>query len=216
MIRIGRLHVITDSSLQDRWSHLDLARAAVENGAETVQYRRKDAPTRLLVEEAIALREICRRRRVPLFVNDRLDVALAADADGVHLGADDLPIPIARDLLGPLKTIGGSSDTAAEALALDREGADYAGIGPVFATSSKNDAGPVLGLDGLARAVREARLPLIAIGGIHAGNLADVLATGVHGVAVLGAVCLAADPGAAVARLREILAQARPDPAASA
>jgi thiamine-phosphate pyrophosphorylase len=212
MIRVGRLHILTDSALQDRWSHLDLARAAVENGAETVQYRRKDGSTRRMVEEAIALREICRRHHVPLLVNDRLDVALAADADGVHLGTDDLPIAIARDLLGPHKTIGGSSDTPAEAGGRRREGADYAGIGPVFATSSKADAGPVLGLDGLARAVRESRVPLIAIGGIDEANLAEVLATGVHGVALLGAVCLADDPGAVVARLREILHRARPTP----
>jgi len=205
MIRIGRLHILTDSELQSRWSHLDLARAAVEHGAETVQYRRKGSSTRLMVEEAIALREVCRRRQVPLLVNDRVDVALAADADGAHLGDDDLPIPIARDLLGPHRLIGGSADTGAEARARRRDGADYAGIGPVFATSSKRDTGPVLGLDGLAVAVREAGVPLIAIGGITVENLSAVLATGVHGVAVLGAVCLSDDPGGVVAKLREIL-----------
>jgi thiamine-phosphate pyrophosphorylase len=207
---IGRLHVLTDSELQTRWSHLDLARSALEAGAETIQYRRKQGPTRLLLEEAITLREICRRWKVPLVVNDRVDVALCADADGVHLGDEDLPIALARDILGPARIIGGSSGHADDATARHREGADYAGIGPVFATFSKRDAGPVLGLDGLSRAVRAADLPLIAIGGITPENLAEVLATGVYGVAVLGAVCLADDPAAVVARMRTLIEARRP------
>jgi thiamine-phosphate pyrophosphorylase len=205
MKTIGRLHVLTDSELQSRWSHLDLARAALDGGAETIQYRRKHGPTLLMLNEAIALREACRRRKVPLVVNDRVDVALFADADGVHLGDKDLPIALARDLLGPGRIIGGSADHADEAGARRRDGADYAGIGPVFATTSKRDTGPVLGLTGLARAVQAAELPLIAIGGITAENLAEVLATGVHGVAVLGAVCLADDPTAVVAKLRALI-----------
>ncbi len=209
MTRVGRLHILTDTSLQDRWSHLDLAQAALAGGADTVQYRSKGGATRRMVTEAVALRELCRRKGIPLVVNDRVDVAIAADADGVHLGDDDLPIPIARDLLGPHRIIGGSSDNTEEAAARRRDGADYAGIGPVFATGSKRDTGPVLGLDGLARAVRDAGLPLIAIGGIGPENLESVLATGVHGVAVLGAVCLADDPAAVVARLRGILHRAR-------
>jgi thiamine-phosphate pyrophosphorylase len=202
---IGRLHVLTDSELQSRWSQLDLARAALDGGAETIQYRRKRGPTSLMLKEAIALREACRRWKVPLVVNDRVDVALFADADGVHLGNEDLPIALARDLLGPTRIIGGSSDHADEAGARHRDGADYAGIGPIFVTTSKPDTGPVLGLAGLARAVRATDLPLIAIGGITEENLAEVLATGVHGVAVLGAVCLSDDPAAMVARLRALI-----------
>jgi thiamine-phosphate pyrophosphorylase len=205
MKTIGRLHVLTDSELQSRWSHLDLARAALDGGAETIQYRRKHGPTLLMLREAIALREACRRRKVPLVVNDRVDVAFFADADGVHLGKEDLPIALARDLLGPGRIIGGSADHADEAGARHRDGADYAGIGPVFATASKHDAGPVLGLPGLAHAVRAVNLPIIAIGGITAENLAEVLATGVHGVAVLGAVCLADDPAAVVRKLRALI-----------
>jgi thiamine-phosphate pyrophosphorylase len=205
MKSIGRLHVLTDSELQSRWSHLDLARAALDGGAETIQYRRKHGPTLILLKEAITLREACRRGKVPLVVNDRVDVALFADADGVHLGDEDLPIALARDLLGPARIIGGSVDRADEVGARRRDGADYAGIGPIFATTSKLDAGPVLGLPGLARAVRAANLPLIAIGGITAENLPEVLATGVHGVAVLGVVCLADDPAAVVAKLRALI-----------
>lgn len=202
---IGRLHVLTDSELQTRWSPLDLTRAALDGGADTIQYRRKRGPTRLMLNEAIALREACRRRQVPLVVNDRVDVALFSDADGVHLGDEDLPITLARDLLGPARVIGGSVVRADQIADRHRDGADYAGIGPVFATTSKPDAGPVVGLEGLAHAVRVAKVPLIAIGGITAENLPEVLATGVHGVAVLGAVCLADDPAAVVARLRAMI-----------
>ncbi len=210
MIRIGRIHVLTDSLLQTRFDHVTLARLALEAGADTIQYRRKQGETRVLIREAEAIRDLCRRRGVPLIVNDRVDVAWAADADGVHLGAGDFPISLARDLLGPHRTIGGSGDNAEEALACGREGADYIGIGPVFATSSKADAGPVLGLEGLARAVRASEVPLVAIGGITIENLASVFETGVHGVAVLSAVCLAEDPAAAVARMRETADRFRP------
>jgi thiamine-phosphate pyrophosphorylase len=205
MKTIGRLHVLTDSELQSRWGHLDLARAALDGGAEAIQYRRKHGPTLLMLKEAIAIREACRRRKVSLVVNDRVDIALFADADGVHLGQQDIPIALARDLLGPGRIIGGSADHEDEAGARHREGVDYVGIGPIFVTTSKRDAGPVLGISGLARAVRAANIPLIAIGGITAENLAEVLATGVHGVAVLGAVCLAADPAVAVAKLRFLI-----------
>ena len=204
-MRIGRLHVITDSALQLRFTHLELARLALEGGAETVQYRRKDASAREMIAEASEIRALCRRHRAQLIVNDRVDIAIAVDADGVHLGADDLPIALARDLLGGARLIGGSSDDAEEAAALSRHSVDYAGIGPVFATRSKQDTGPVLGLAGLASAVRATTLPLIAIGGISIENIDQVLATGVHGVAVLGAVCLADDPLLATRALRERL-----------
>ena len=205
MRTVGRLHVITDATLQRIRGHVELAELALIGGATTVQYRRKDGSARLLIEEASAIRALCRRHKASFIVNDRADVALAADADGVHLGADDLPISIARDLLGPARVIGGSADNAEEAVALSRAGFDYLGIGPVFATASKHDTGPVLGLDGLADAVRRATLPLIAIGGISLANVDAVLETGVHGIAVLGAVALAEDPTAATQALRDAL-----------
>jgi thiamine-phosphate pyrophosphorylase len=205
MIRIGRLHVITDTSLQARFSHLELAGLALDGGAEVIQYRHKDASTRTLLEETAAIRAFCRRKGVPLIVDDRADVALFGDADGVHLGDQDLPIPLARDLLGPHRFVGGSADNAEEAVARIGEGADYVGIGPVFPTSSKSDTGPLLGLDGLARAVRAAEAPLIAIGGITLENAASVLETGVHGIAILSAIALAQDPAAATAGFRAIL-----------
>ncbi|MFN8549504.1 MAG: thiamine phosphate synthase [Candidatus Eisenbacteria bacterium] len=202
-MRIGRLHVITDGTLQTRFGHVELARLALEGGAETVQYRRKDGTARQMIAEAAEIHALCRRHRARLIVNDRVDIAMAVDADGVHLGVDDLPIGFARELLGATRLIGGSSDNAEEAVSLARQSVDYAGIGPVFATRSKQDTGPVLGLEGLAAAVRATTLPLIAIGGISIENIDQVLATGVHGVAVLGAVCLADDPLLATRTLRE-------------
>lgn len=208
-MKIGRLHVITDTALQQRFSHLDLTRLALEGGADTIQYRQKTGTTRLRIEEAIELRALCRRKRIPLIVNDRADIALAADADGVHLGADDLPPTIARELLGPARLIGGSADDADEAVALERAGLDYAGIGPIFATRSKSDTGPVLGLAGLEQAVKRCHMPLIAIGGITLQNLEAVLRTGVHGVAVLSAVVCADDPAAAARTFAEAIGAAR-------
>jgi thiamine-phosphate pyrophosphorylase len=209
--RVGRLHLLTDSRIQSRWSHPELTGMACAGGAEVVQYRRKDASTLVMLREAAVLHEICRRRGVRLIVNDRADVALAAGADGVHLGDQDLPISIARGLLGPQRWIGGSADSGEEAASRARDGADYVGIGPVFPTSSKSDAGPVLGLDGLALAVRSTEVPLIAIGGIGPENLPEVLATGVYGVAVLSAFCCAEDPAATAAHLRQMIRSLHPD-----
>jgi thiamine-phosphate pyrophosphorylase len=204
---LGRLHILTDTTIQRRWTAAELAEKAIEGGADVIQYREKRLPAREMIACALEIGRIGRRRKVPLIINDRVDVAYAVDARGVHLGQGDLPIPIAREILGPDRLLGGSADSAEEARALAAEGADYAGIGPVFPTSSKDDAGPVLGIDDLARAVREVDLPLIAIGGITPENLATVLQTGVHGVAVLSAVCLADDPAAATRRMREVFDQ---------
>ena len=205
MRRIGRLHVITDVRLQQRFSHLELANAALDGGADVVQLRDKEAPSRDLLEAALEIVARCRRKQASLIVNDRADIAWAADAHGAHMGADDLPLPLARQLLGPDRILGSSADSAAEVAQRARQGADYAGIGPVFATSSKRDAGPVLGVEALAAVVRSSPLPLIAIGGITLDNLEEVLATGVHGVALLGAVCLSSEPESVVRKARAIL-----------
>lgn len=204
-MRIGRLHVITDVRLQQRFGHLDLARAAIEGGADVVQLRDKEAPALDLLRTAVEIAALCRRSSVSLIVNDRADIAWAADASGAHLGDQDLPLPIARRLLGPDRILGTSVDRAEETVPRAREGADYAGIGPIFATATKSDTGPVLGLEELARAVRHFPLPLIAIGGITLANLEEVVSTGVHGVALVSAVCLSDDPASVVRAARAVL-----------
>ena len=205
MKRIGALHVLTDTILQSRHSHAELARMAVAGGADTVQYRQKSGFTRDMIETARAMREICARSGVPLIVNDRVDVALAADADGVHLGQDDFPVAMARDLLGAGRIIGVSAGNPDEARQGILDGADYVGFGPVFPTGSKSDAGEAQGLDRLADFIRAVRAPVIAIGGIGACTAADVARSGAHGIAVISAVCCQADPEAATRNLVELI-----------
>ena len=188
----------------------DVVLAGVAGGVTAVQLRRKDHAARAFVEEARALVVALRPRGVPLIVNDRVDVALAADADGVHVGQEDLPVADVRRLVGERMVVGLSITTLAEARALDPANVDYAGVGPVFATASKPDAAPPLGLDG-TRAVCEALaagahgLPAVAIGGIGPANAAAVRDTGVAGVAVISAICAADDPAAAAAALAALM-----------
>lgn len=175
--------------------------AAVAGGATAVQLRRKDHAARAFVEEARALIAVLRPCGVPVIVNDRVDVALAAGADGIHVGQDDLPAADVRCLVGEGLVVGLSVTSVAEARALDPGVVDYAGVGPVFATASKPDAAPPLGLEG-TRAVRGVLpVPAVAIGGIGLANARAVLATGVAGIAVISAVCAADDPRHAAAHL---------------
>jgi len=205
MKRIGNLHVLTDTALQARFSHVDLARLAIEGGADTIQLRQKTGSTRDMIETACEMKELCERAGVVFIVNDRVDVAIAAKADGVHLGQDDFPIPLARDLLGPDPIIGGSSATFEEAQKCLREGADYVGFGPVFPTTSKDDAGPVSGIDILRKVVESIPLPIIAIGGVSPDNVKDVLSAGAYGIAVISAVCCQEDPGKATRDLHQAM-----------
>ncbi len=203
--RVGRLHVLTDAALQDRFGHEELARLALAGGADTIQFREKRASTREQVRVARALGEACRRAGAALIVNDRVDVALAADASGVHLGRADFPIALARRLLGPDRIIGGSASSLAEAQEAMRAGADYVGLGAIFPTKSKADASAPLGLAALRAAAGALEIPVIAIGGIGADQVAEVMAAGAHGVAVIQAVALAADPQAATSALMEAI-----------
>jgi len=203
MKRIGRLHVLTDTTLQDRFSHLELARLAVQGGADAIQYRQKLGSTRSLIETAREMKRVCEAGGAVFIVNDRVDVALASGADGVHLGRDDFPIPMARDLLGPDRIVGGSASNLEEAAACVRDGADYVGFGPVFPTTSKADAGPAGGLEALRSISSSVGAPVIAIGGINEENAGRVMGSGAHGIAVISAVCCRPDPdGAATALCR--------------
>lgn len=203
------LYVITDAKLSRGRSHLEVIRAAIAGGATIVQYREKEGTTRQLVEEARALRELTRQAGVPFIVNDRVDIALAVDADGVHVGQDDMPAPLARKLMGPGKIVGVSATNPEEALQAERDGADYIGAGPVFATPTKPDAAPPIGLEGLAEICRRVSIPVIAIGGINEENAAAVIAAGADGVAVVSAIVAAPDVEAAARRLREVVEAAR-------
>jgi thiamine-phosphate pyrophosphorylase len=201
MKRIGRLHIITDTELQVRFSHVELAKMAISGGADTIQFRQKGGSTRELIETAKGMKKVCSNAGVTFIVNDRLDVALASDADGVHLGQNDFPIPLARKILGANKIFGGSAVTMDEALKCLEEGADYIGFGPVYPTASKEDAGPVAGLDLMKEVIDKIRLPLIAIGGVNKENAPEVIRLGAHGIAVISAVCCHKNPEQATREL---------------
>jgi thiamine-phosphate pyrophosphorylase len=205
MKKIGRFHVLTDTVLQVRFSHVELARLAIAGGADTVQLRDKGDSTREMIRIAAEMATVCREAGVPFIVNDRIDVAIASRADGVHLGQSDFPIPLARRLLGEEVIIGGSAGTIEEARLCISQGADYVGFGPVYETGSKDDAGPVSGLALLAEVASSLGLPVIAIGGIGEENIRRVMRTGIHGIAVISAVCCRPDPLGAARSLRRML-----------
>jgi thiamine-phosphate pyrophosphorylase len=199
------LYLVTDTALSRPRAVADVVRAAVAGGVTAVQVRDKEASRRELYELTLAVRAVV-PPGVALFVNDAVDVALLAGADGVHIGQDDLPPAEVRALIGPDRLLGlsaGSPEEMAVALALPAGTVDVVGIGPVWSTPTKPDAGTGLGPDGVAALAAQARaagLRSVAIGGISAGNAASV--TGVDGVCVVSAICAAADPAAAAQELR--------------
>lgn len=203
------VYVITDQNVAgDRPIH-DVVRAAIRGGATVVQLREKTATTREMVELGTALHELTVATGIPLIVNDRVDVALAIDAEGVHLGVDDMPVALARQILGPECIIGASPDTSEGARQAERDGADYLGVGDVYGTPTKGDAGQLIGLEGLVRVVRAVSIPVVAIGGIRPENAGAAIEAGAAGVAVISAVLGAADPAAAAERLRAAVRAAR-------
>jgi len=198
------LYLVTDTALCGGRGVVETVRAALRGGVSAVQVREPAATTRELCALTIALREVLDGTGVPLIVNDRVDVALVTGADGVHLGQDDLDPARTRALANGL-LVGLSVRTLAEAEAaatLPAGTVDYLGVGPVLTTATKTDAAPPLGLESTAAAVAATRLPTVAIGGIDALSAPAVRRTGVDGVAVVSAICAAADPAAAAASLR--------------
>ena len=201
-----KLYLVTDRGLcPEGRSLVQTVKDAVEGGVTMVQLREKDIDTRTFIEEALELKALLGPLGVPLIINDRVDVALASDADGVHIGQSDMPYAIARRLLGPDRIIGLSvenMDQVAQADALD---VDYIGVSPVFATPTKTDTARPFGLDGLREAVRITKHPTVAIGGINALTAADVMAAGTDGIAVVSAIIAAPDPRAAAEELKNIV-----------
>ena len=198
------LYLVTDRSLLKGWSLLDEVRKAVKGGVSMVQLREKEASSREFYELAQALQAELRELGVPLLINDRLDIALAVDADGLHLGQDDLPLPVARSLLGKEKIIGLSINKREEARAGEKMGADYLGVSPVFSTPTKADAPPATGLEFLASLRQEIKIPLVAIGGINKENLKMIKETGADGAAVISALMGTSDIEGEARKLRQI------------
>ena len=205
-----RLNAIVDPERAGGRDVVDLARLVAQGGATLVQLRDKRGDGRAMVAKARAIKAALAPLAVPLVVNDRIDVALAAGADGVHIGPDDIAIEDARRLLGTQAIIGASIKTVAEADAAPLELIDYAGVGGVYATLSKEQKTAPIGPQGLARVTaalrrRAPNLPVCGIAGIDAGNAGAVIAAGADGVAVISALALASDPAAAARALREVV-----------
>ena len=169
----------------------------------------KNCGTREFLEEARAFQAALRGTGVPLVVNDRVDVALAVDADGVHLGQQDMALADARRLGPPGWIIGVSAECVEDAIRAEREGADYIGVSPVFATPTKIDTARPLGLEGLRQMRAAVKIPLVAIGGIHAGNAREVIRAGADGLAVVSAIVSADSPREAARQLRREIEAAR-------
>lgn len=201
MRRDFSLYVITDRRIQKR-PNVEVVEEAIAGGASVIQLREKDLSTREFLEEALLLRECTKRHGVLFIVNDRVDIALASGADGVHLGPEDMPLVHARRI-APHLIIGYSCDTKEEAQAAERLGADYLGVGTVFPTTTKRDAGPPIGLERLREIVSSVRIPVVAIGGITPENVESVLAAGVDGVAVVSAIVGASSVREAAALFRK-------------
>ncbi|NMA55724.1 MAG: thiamine phosphate synthase [Firmicutes bacterium] len=188
------LYLLTDKTLAKGRPLEQIVKEAILGGATLVQYRAKNTSSRRMLEEAQALLALTRRHQIPLIVNDRLDIALAIDAEGVHLGQDDIPCSLARKLMGSNKIIGISASTPEEARQAESDGADYLGVGAVFPTATKADAGEAIGLDNIRAICEAVSIPIVAIGGINLENAASVAATGVAGLAVISALISAPDP----------------------
>ncbi len=199
------LYVITDEEVGGGLSHAEIAQQAIAGGADVIQLRDKTCGSRELLRIGCIIREITGKTGTLFIVNDRLDVALACGADGVHLGQDDISAGVARQLTPPGFIIGVSVGTLEEAIQADREGADYLALSPVFPTASKNDAGPGHGLEVLWEIRRNVSIPVIAVGGITTGNVHDVIVAGAEGIAVISAVVGSPDIMAAARELKKMV-----------
>ncbi|ASJ14112.1 thiamine phosphate synthase [Thermococcus radiotolerans] len=195
-----RLYVITDRRFRDEVSTVQ---AALEGGATAIQMRIKDAPTREMVEIGKRLRKLTDEYGALFFVDDRVDVALAVNADGVQVGPDDMPVQLVREI-APNLLIGASVYSLEEAMKAERDGADYLGVGAVFPTKTKADA-RYLGLDGLREVLETVKIPVVAIGGINHENVREVLRLGVDGIAVISAIVGAPDVKRATLEMRRII-----------
>jgi len=203
------LYLVTDRGLARGRSTFDIVKAAVSGGVTCVQLREKDCSTLEYIEQALAIKNFLGEREVPLIINDRLDVALAVAADGVHLGQSDMPLEMARKIAGPSMLIGISAESVQDAVQAEKGGADYLGVSPIYATPTKTDTVFPLGLEGLREIKKRVKIPLVGIGGLNKFNAAEVIRNGADGVAVVSAIVAAEDPGTAAINLKQIIVEAR-------
>ncbi len=202
------LYLVTDRGLSKGRPTLDIVRSAVQGGVTCVQVREKECSTLEFIEQAQSIKEYLQSRGVPLIINDRVDVALAVKADGVHLGQTDMPLDMAKNIIGDSMIIGISAESLEDAIAAEKGGADYLGVSPIYATPTKTDTAPSLGLEGLQTIRKRVSLPLVGIGGLNRDNAAAVIRHGGDGVAIVSAIVAADDPLQAAGELKQIIDEA--------
>lgn len=208
-MKISGLYLVTDRDLCLGRPLEEVVLQCVRGGVTMVQLREKDLLTRDFIEEALRIKKILAPHNVPLIINDRLDVAMAVRAEGVHVGQQDMPYEMARELLGPEAIIGLSVEDESQVLEAERYDADYLGVSPIFETPTKTDTSGSWGLSGLAWVRENSRHNLVAIGGLNETNIAEVVRSGADGIAVVSALCSAADPEAAARKLSLLIKETR-------
>lgn len=187
------LYLVTDTNICSREKLVSVTEAAIKGGVTLVQLREKDISTREFFAEALELKKLCKHYNVPLLINDRIDIALAVDADGIHIGQSDMPLKVSRKILGPNKIIGLSAGNVNQAVEAVNDGADYLGVGAVFPTSTKNDASNV-GIEMLKQVRKSVDIPIVGIGGINPDNISQLYGSGIEGVAVVSCIMGSDDP----------------------
>lgn len=199
-----KLYVIIDRKACGGRDLVYVAEEAIAGGTDIIQLRDKDTSVSEILKVGRVIRDLTHKKKIPLIINDRVDIAVAVGADGVHLGQGDLPIEAARSMMGSEKLIGLSTHSLPEALAAEKKGADYIGVGPIFLTPTKPDYKAV-GIDLIKEVRDKVKIPFVVIGGIAESNIDEVLAAGARRVAVVRAVCGAEDVRGAAKRLKERL-----------
>ncbi|WP_405396908.1 thiamine phosphate synthase [Maribacter sp. Asnod2-G09] len=200
------LMYVTDDGIRDDNSFFAILEAALKGGATIIQLREKTSNTLAFYKRAMRCKDLCNTYGIPLIINDRLDIALAIDADGVHIGQTDMPYDVARRLLGNSKIIGLSVSSKEQAEKQNAQAADYIGISPIFSTNTKTtDLAQPLGISGLKEIRELYKKPIVCIGGIHKDNTQEIITNGADGIAVVSAISKAAHPEAATKELKEIV-----------
>ena len=198
------LYLVTDTNICSREKLVSVTEAAIKGGVTLVQLREKDISTREFFAEALELKKLCKHYNVPLLINDRIDIALAVDADGIHIGQSDMPLKVSRKILGPNKIIGLSAGNVNQAVEAVSDGADYLGVGAVFPTSTKKDASNV-GIEMLKQVRKSVDIPIVGIGGINPDNISQLYGSGIEGVAVVSCIMGSDDPYAVSKQLSQMV-----------
>jgi thiamine-phosphate pyrophosphorylase len=203
------LYLVTDRALSLGRSNFEVIQKAVRGGVTLVQLREKEATTRVFYQEGLHIRGYLKTRNIPLIINDRIDIALALDAEGVHLGQEDMPIEVARKILGPQKIIGASVFTLEEAKTAEAEGADYLGLSPIFFTETKPELVGQIGIEGIPSLKEAVQIPVVGIGSMSQANAYQAVKAGLDGVAVVSAICSNEDPRTAAEEIKKEVLRAK-------